>query len=95
VEIEFTPQGRPYARQSVSASTAAATNKLFQATHVTLEAGIYDLLLRVTAGDRRAEVTCAIEVGQPPTQAAAFWPWFAWPLLPILVFVADQWRRQS
>jgi hypothetical protein len=61
---------------------------------VIVEPGGYELLVRVTSGSRLAEVKCAIEVGQPPTQAAAFWPWFAWPLVPILVFVADQWRKR-
>jgi hypothetical protein len=94
IDVSLTPTGRPYATQHVRASHAQATNQLFQASQVALEAGIYDLVVTVTAGKQTARVKCAIEVGNSPTKAAHFWPWFAWPFVPIVVFAASQWRNR-
>jgi hypothetical protein len=95
IEVTLTPRGRPYAVQRVRATAETATNKLFQASHVTLEAGSYDLVVDVRVGEQKVEVGCKVEVGAPPTKAAAFWPWFSWPLVPILVFAVDQWRKRN
>jgi hypothetical protein len=95
IDVTLTPRGRPYAVQHVRASRAQATNQLLQASHVNLEAGIQDLEVTVTLGNQTARVVCVIEVGKAPTKAASFWPWFAWPLIPILLFTAGQWWKRG
>jgi hypothetical protein len=95
IEVTLTPRRRPYAVQRVRATAETATNKLFQASHVTLEPGSYDLIVELRVGEQQVEVSCKIEVGGPPTKAAVFWPWFSWPLVPILVFGVDQWRKRN
>jgi hypothetical protein len=86
VEIAITPRSRPHDVRRRPATSAAATNKLFCACLVELEPGWYDVLVICEAGDDRGEVRFALEVGAAPAQLATLWPWFTWPLAPVVLF---------
>ena len=94
VEIVLVPRGRDYAAIRLAATSDAATNKLFRACHVVLEPGVYDVEVVATDGDRCGKATFEMSVGPPPTNAAVFWPWFTWPVVPVLLLAAHAWRRR-
>jgi hypothetical protein len=94
VEIALVPRGRDCAAIRLAATSDAATNKLFRACHVVLEPGGYDVEVVAMDGDRRGKATFEMSVGPPPTNAAAFWPWYTWPVAPILLLAAHAWRRR-
>ncbi len=94
VEIALVPRGREYAALRVAATTGAATNKLFRACHVVLEPGVYDVEVVAKDGPRHGCASFEMSVGPPPTGAAAFWPWFTWPVVPILLLAAHAWQRR-
>jgi hypothetical protein len=72
------------------ATTAAATNKLFRACVVELEPGCYDVEVICNAAPSRAKVRFALEVGAAPAQRAVLWPWFTWPVVPVVFFGLHQ-----
>ena len=86
VAIRLTPRGRAYAAEEFEATRELATNKLFRDCHVELEPGWYDVEVIARTGEGPGHVRASIEVGPRPTQAAAFWPWYAWPAVPIVLF---------
>jgi hypothetical protein len=86
IEIAITPRSRMYGAVTLAATSEAATNKLFRACLVELEAGSYDVLVTCDAGANRGEVRFALEVGAAPARLTTLWPWFTWPVVPVVLF---------
>jgi len=88
VLVTITPRDRPYAAETHPATREQATNKLFRDCHIELTAGLHNVEVAVRSGAAHERVTLAIDVGPPPTRAAAFWPWFSWPAIPLSLLLA-------
>jgi hypothetical protein len=70
-----------------SASSVAATNKLFQAAVFSLpEAGWWDVEVVVEGPQGQAHVRFEMEAGRSSPRWATIWPWFTWPIVPIGLF---------
>ncbi len=94
VHVEVIPRGRAYAAERLAATSDVATNKLFRACHLVLEPGEYEVEVIATAEGHRGKAHFEMSVGPPPTRASAFWPWYTWPALPILLLAAHAWRAR-
>jgi hypothetical protein len=90
--------GAPAVAIQHSATTEAATNKLYYAATFELpEAGWYALDVSI-AGARGAEqVHFDLEIAEPLPPYLAMWPSLGWPLLAILLFAIHQFlvKRRS
>jgi hypothetical protein len=86
IQITIVPRGRPYASATWSASEEAATNKLFRACLVELEPGWYEVEVTCRTASSQGQVHFPLEVGSAPAQLAVLWPWFAWPVVPVVFF---------
>jgi hypothetical protein len=86
VAIVIRPRGGTSGAIECRATHQAATNKLLRACLVELEAGWYDVAVTCRAGDRKGGVAFAMEVGAAGPRVATFWPWIAWPAVPVALF---------
>jgi hypothetical protein len=86
VDIVITPRGKPHAPIACAATREAATNKLFRACLVELEAGWYDVVVTCRADGRRGRIGFALEVGAAGPPLATLWLWIGWPVVPLLLF---------
>lgn len=86
IEITITPRDRPYGAVTLPATASAATNKLFRACLVELEPGRYDILVSCDSAATRGQVRFECEVGAAPAHWATLWPWFTWPVVPVVLF---------
>jgi hypothetical protein len=93
VEITITvkPRGGQAAALQQQATADAATNKLFRACLVELEAGEYDAVVMCRSSRGRGQVEFAFAVGPRPPRLSTLWPWIGWPVVPIALFSAHQW----
>jgi hypothetical protein len=95
VRVDVAPRGYEHTGGPVEASHELATNKLFQACHIPLAAGEYEVLVRATHAERIITARFQIEVAAQPGSVSRFWPWFCWPLIPILLVAAHLgWPRR-
>jgi hypothetical protein len=87
VSVHVYPVGEPQRRRGGLATTAAATNKLFQSIALELpEAGTWRVEIEVQGPERSASVEADLEV-EPPMPAGldlAFW--IGWPAGVIVLF---------
>jgi hypothetical protein len=90
IQLAIAPRSRPHDAVTLPATAAAATNKLFRACLVELTPGWYDVTITCAAAGSRGEVRFALEVGEAPPQRATLWPWFTWPVLPLVLFGLHQ-----
>ncbi|MEX0676965.1 MAG: hypothetical protein WD063_07810 [Pirellulales bacterium] len=86
IEVAFTPRSRMNRAVTLAATSEAATNKLFRACLVELEPGWYDVEVICDAAGKRGSIRFALEVGAAPAPLAVLWPWFTWPVLPVVLF---------
>jgi hypothetical protein len=80
------------------ATAEAAKNKLFQAAVFELpEPGSWDVEVAVEGPHGLAVVSSGLEADVPLPRWLDLWPWFAWPVLVIMLFVIHQTviRRRS
>jgi hypothetical protein len=74
-----------------SATTAAATNKLFHAAVFELpQAGRWDVDVAVDGPHGPALLGFPIEADGPAPRWHDFWPWFTWPALVVALFGLHQ-----
>jgi hypothetical protein len=78
-------------RLEVAADHAGATNKLLYAANLELaEAGAWRLEVRVAAAE---PVAVEIEAAGSAPRWRQLWPWFTWPVVPVLLFALLEARR--
>jgi hypothetical protein len=91
VRITLTPLGREGPSLEARATHEAATNKLFQAAAFDLPApGRWKIAVTVEGPRGPAECACEVEAEAPPPRWVELWPWFAWPAVPVVLFVLHQ-----
>jgi hypothetical protein len=91
VRITLAPVGRDGPALEARATHEAATNKLFQAAAFDLPApGRWRVAVAVEGPRGRAECACEVEAEAPPPRWVELWPWFAWPAVPVVLFVLHQ-----
>jgi hypothetical protein len=77
-----------------TASTQAATNKLLKAAFVELpEQGKWDVTVYVLNrgdGSQLTEIHFAMDVAAAWPEWMTEWPWFCWPVVPILLFIVHR-----
>jgi hypothetical protein len=70
------------------ATSASATNKLFQAAKFVLpEPGWWDVSVTIDGARGPARVQFSAEADAPVPRWQAMWPWFSWPFPAIALFV--------
>jgi hypothetical protein len=91
VRITLTPVGRAGEPLTARASHEAATNKLFQAATFDLpDRGRWRVAVAVEGPRGPAECACEVTVEAPAPRWVELWPWFAWPAVPVVLFVLHQ-----
>jgi hypothetical protein len=91
VRLTLTPAGRAGQSLTARASHEAATNKLFQAAAFDLAMpGPWQLVVVVEGPRGEARCACHIEVEAPPPRWVELWPWFAWPVVPVVLYLLHQ-----
>lgn len=90
IELKHRDKAVPVVRAEATAE--AATNKLLQAALVELpEQGTWDVTVRVLSGSADAlEASFAINVAPPWPQWTTEWPWFCWPIVPVMLFIVHR-----
>jgi hypothetical protein len=91
VTIKAERQGSPSDGVLHSATTEAATNKLYHVSNFDLpEPGRYSLEVRIDGDLGEAQVAFELQAAEPLPRWLAMWPWVAWPVLAILLFSIHQ-----
>ena len=97
--LTITPVDGQSAPIVVAATTDAATNKLLQSALIDLPIpGTWQVHVECTTADGKLEARFAMTAGPALPRWLSQWPWFAWPLGAVLVFVVHRWlvaRRQA
>jgi hypothetical protein len=91
VELKHRDLTVPFIR--TAATTQAATNKLLRAALVELpEQGTWDVTVYVLAGSasKHVETHFTMDVAAPWPTWMTEWPWFCWPVVPILFFIVHR-----
>jgi hypothetical protein len=87
VLVRATPQGRPAETIEATATSEAATNKLFRAAVFDLpQPGVWQLEVRVEGPHGAASVRLEVEADEAPPRWRTLWPWVGWPLLVVVLF---------
>lgn len=76
-----------------AATSQAATNKLLRAAVIDLPAqGPWDVTVRVYSADSPDSIDTrfTMEVAAPWPKWITDWPWFCWPVAPILLFIVHR-----
>jgi hypothetical protein len=95
IAVQASPHKHPETVIRQMATTADATNKLFQAAVFDLpEPGRWDLTIVVEGTSEPIEVPFAVEVDEPLPRIGEMIPWIAWPAGAILLFCLHQWLVQ-
>lgn len=89
IQVTVTPRAHAYLAERHEATAGLATNRLMKACHLPLVAGWHDVDVLVTDNHRQARIEFEMLVGPDRTRAASFWPWFAWPAVPIMAVIAN------
>jgi hypothetical protein len=96
IEIDVTPRDRSSATVRYRATSAAASNKLFQAATFDLRhSGWWEFTVDVRGPQDSARVHCEVEAGEPLPPWQSMWFWFCWPFVVIAVFAAHELRHWS
>jgi hypothetical protein len=98
VDIKATQRGEHGATISHPATSEAATNKLFRAASFELPAaGTWELEISINGPLGTTQAGVDLEVAEPLPRYLTMWPWVCWPVVPIVLFSAQQFlvRRRS
>ena len=87
IEVEAAPSGDTLAAIHAQASSAEASNKLYQAAEFTLpHAGRWTFTVDVLRARSSSQLHFEVEAGEPLPPWQTLWPWFGWPFLVIALF---------
>jgi hypothetical protein len=91
VTIHVYPVNDPARRLGGSATTAAATNKLFQAIQLELaEPGLWHVEVEVNPPSGTMRMETDLEIGEPLPSWLDLGLWIGWPAAAIGLFIAHQ-----
>jgi hypothetical protein len=91
VTIKAVRQGSPDTEILHTATTAAATNKLYYAAAFDLpEPGRYWLEVSIDGALGEARADFELEAAKPLPPWLTMWPWLGWPVLVVLLFSIHQ-----
>jgi hypothetical protein len=91
IVVRATPRGFPDDAIQQPATTAAATNKLFQAAVFDLPAsGWWDVAVRIDGPREPVEVSFEMEADEPLPRVWEMAPWIVWPIGAILLFLVHK-----
>ncbi len=89
--LRFSPRDRPGQIHSVGFSPEAASNRLLQTAPVELpESGWWEFEISIDGPLEPGRIHFASEVAPAAPRWFAFWPWFSWPLVVIVLFGGHQ-----
>jgi hypothetical protein len=75
----------------VPATTEAATNKLLHAAVFELpQPGWWEVEITIEAADGPAVVRFGVQAEEPAPRWLELWPWFAWPVVVVVLFAVHQ-----
>jgi hypothetical protein len=91
VTVRTVPRGRPAEAVQHTATSEAATNKLFQAAVFDLpEAGWWEVEIAVEREQKIIRTRFEVEAADPPPRWWSLWGWIGWPALAILLYGVHQ-----
>lgn len=91
IDVEVSAPGSSFAPRRYRATSAAATNKLFQAAEFELpRAGPWQFTIIIHKPDDDVRIHFELEAGDSLPLWSSFWPWFCWPLLVIAIFAFNK-----
>lgn len=97
VDVTLTPVGRPGGPSHHAATPGASTNALFYAAVFDLdEPGTWAVDVSIEGSRPTAKARFELEATGPPPRWWAFWPWVAWPVIPVAFYGVHQrlvWRK--
>ncbi len=94
VRLTLSPADREGATLTSTATAEQAVNKLLRAAAVDLPAaGPWRIEVEVEGPGGPAHCGVAVMVAEPLPRWRQMWPWFTWPVVPIVLFVLHQLRR--
>jgi hypothetical protein len=91
IVVHLTPIDQPDDALAESATTDAATNKLFRSALFDLPTpGRWRANIAIEGPTGRAHARFEIEAGEPMPRWLAIWPWIGWPAIAIALFGVHQ-----
>lgn len=91
IVVRVTPRGCSDDAIQQPATTASATNKLFQATVFDLPtSGWWDVTVRIDGPREPVEISFAMEADEPLPRVWEMAPWIVWPIGAILLFLVHK-----
>lgn len=94
IDVEVVPREPCSEKLILAATSAAASNKLFQAAHFNLPAaGWWDFKITVRRPTLNIDLQFELEAGDSPPTWRALWLWFCWPFLVVALFALSRWSR--
>jgi len=89
VTVRLRRQGQTEAEVVCSATEAAATNKLLRAAVFDLPApGMWEVQIEVAGAFGSVDCGFALSAEEPLPAWRTHWPWFVWPVVPVLLFLS-------
>jgi hypothetical protein len=94
IDIEVTPRGRSSEEMRLTATSAAASNKLFQAANFNLPAaGWWDFTVTIRRPTDNIDLHFELEAADSLPTWRTLWPWFCWPFFVVALFAVSRWCR--
>jgi hypothetical protein len=91
IDIEVAPRGRSSEKIRLNATSAAASNKLFQATNFDLpHAGWWAFTVVVRRPTNNMDLRFELEAGDSLPPWRSLWLWFSWPFFVVLLFAMSR-----
>ncbi len=91
IVVRVAPVDRLEEAQTESATSAAATNKLFRSALFDLPtSGRWSVDIAIEGPKGPAQARFEIEAGEPMPHWLAIWPWIGWPAIAIALFGIHQ-----
>ncbi|HVX15279.1 MAG TPA: hypothetical protein VHC22_29085 [Pirellulales bacterium] len=90
IDIEIAPRGLPSEQIRIEATSAAASNKLFQAANFDLpHAGWWTFTVDVHRPSDSMRLQFELDAADTPPTWISLWPWFGWPFFAIALFAVS------